>query len=85
VNKKVNVIVTVEGNYVVKQHPYLEFYLSNNIFRVQTGKDNYDYLWLKNAKKKTVKVESLAGFGNYLQINYPKDFSETEFKALKIT
>ena len=84
INKTINIIVTVVGNYNVKKHPEYNLYYSKNIFRIGLDKSNYDYLWVKNNKKKTVNILSLQGYGRHLKLNYPKKFKQTEFSALNI-
>lgn len=85
INGNKRVIVTVEGNCIIQSNPVFEFYLSNEIFKLKLKENNYDYLWIRNSTSETIKIQNISGFGNYLKINYPKNFNQKELESLKIS
>jgi len=72
------VIVNVESTYEVEENEKIQMFINREIFRIPIDKNISAFIFLHNKTEEIMKVTSFSGFGDYLQINYPKDFKDKD-------
>lgn len=67
-------MVTVESTFDVIPNEKIKMSINRSLFDIPLQTTVFSFMYLQNNSDSTIKIHSFSGFGDYLQINYPKDF-----------